>query len=127
MLTHVARLMIYLDFQGLDFGLKHFILSHFDPQKLRCQLGLFSHPSGRQQIGITQLVLALAEVLHLDQTLFNQGLEAEIDRAKPHPQILGQRTLTDLGRLMHTAQNFELDFLLETSQFLKWVYEAQGV
>jgi hypothetical protein len=45
-------------------------------------------------------------------------LEAEIDRTKPHTQILGQRTLTDLGRLMQTAQNFELDFLLETSYFL---------
>ena len=33
---------------------------------------------------------------------------------------------TDLGRLMQTAQNFELDFLLETSHFLKWGYEAQG-
>jgi hypothetical protein len=27
---------------------------------------------------------------------------------------------------MQTAQDFELDFLLETSQFLKWGYEAQG-
>ena len=26
---------------------------------------------------------------------------------------------------MQTAQDFELDFLLETSQFLKWGYEAQ--
>ena len=62
--------------------------------------------------------MAQTEVLHLDQTLFNQGLEAEIDRTKPHTQILGQRTLSDLGRLMQTTQNFELDFLLETSQFL---------
>ena len=49
---------------------------------------------------------------------FDRGLEAEIERAKPHPQILGQRTLTDLGRMVQTTQNFELDFLLETSQFL---------
>lgn len=27
---------------------------------------------------------------------------------------------------MQTAQDLELDFLLETSQFLKWGYEAQG-
>ena len=73
-----------------------------------------------------QPVLALAEVLHLHQALFHKSLEAEIDRAKPHTQILGQRTLTDPGRLMQTAQDFELDFLLEASQFLKWGYEAQG-
>ena len=54
----------------------------------------------------------------LKKVLFHQSLEIEIDRAKPHPQILGQGTLTDLGRLMQTAQHFELDFLLETSQFL---------
>ncbi len=28
--------------------------------------------------------------------------------------------------LMQTAQDFELDFLLETSQFLNWGHEAQG-
>jgi hypothetical protein len=27
---------------------------------------------------------------------------------------------------VQTTQHFELDFLLETSQFLKWGYEAQG-
>ncbi len=106
--------------------MKRFVLGYFAPQKLGRQLGLFSHPGWREQIGIPQLVLALAEVLHLDQALFNQGLEAEIDRAKSHTQVLGQRTLTDLGRLVQTAQDFELDFLLETSQFQKWGYEAQG-
>jgi hypothetical protein len=64
--------------------------------------------------------------MHLDQAFFNQSLEAEIDRAKPHTQILGQRALTDLRCLMQTAQDFKLDFLLETSQFLKWGYEAQS-
>jgi hypothetical protein len=44
----------------------------------------------------------------------------------PSPQILGQRALTHLRRLMQTTQDFELDFLLETSQFLKWGYETQG-
>jgi hypothetical protein len=56
----------------------------------------------------------------LTKPFSTRGLEAEIDRTKPHTQILGQRTLTDLGRLMQTAQNLELDFLLETSYFFKW-------
>jgi len=68
----------------------------------------------------------VTEVLHLDQTLFHQGLEAEIDSAKTNAQILGPSALTDLGRLMQTMQDFKLDFLLETSRFLKWGYEAQG-
>lgn len=56
----------------------------------------------------------------LTKPFFHEGLEAEIDRAKPHTQVLGKRTLIYLGRLMQTTQHFELDFLLETSQFLKW-------
>ena len=126
MLVRDDRRLSKLGPQCLDFGLQRFILRHFAPQKLRSQLGLFSHPRRRQQVGITQLVLALAEVLHLHQALSHKSLEAEIDRTKPHTQILGQRTLTYLGRPMQTAQHFELDFLLETSHFLKWGYEAQG-
>ena len=34
--------------------------------------------------------------------------------------------LTELVPLMQTKQDFELDFFLETSHFLKWGYEAQG-
>ena len=126
MLVRDDRLLSKLGPQRLDFGLKRFILGYFAPQKLRRELRFLSHPGRREQIGIAQLVLALAEVLHLDQALFNQGLKAEIDRTKPHPQILGQRTLTALGRLMQTSQNLELDFLLETSHVLEWGYEAQG-
>jgi hypothetical protein len=96
------------------------------PQKLRRQLGFFGHPGWREQIGIAEHVVALAEVLHFYQVLFHQGLEAEMGRTKPHAQVLGQCTLTDLERLVQTAQGFELDFFLETSQFLKWGYEAQG-
>jgi len=98
--------------------LKCFIFRHFPPQKLRRQLRLLGHPSRLEQIGIAQLVLALAGVLHLDQAFFNQSLEAEIDRAKPHNQMLYQCTLTDLGRLIQKAQDFKLDFRLKTSQFL---------
>ncbi len=102
------------------------MLRHFAPQKFRRQLGFFSHSSRREQIRVAQLVLALAEVLHFHQSLFDQGLEAEIDRVKTNSQILGQRTLTHRGRLVQTTQDFGLSLLLETSQFLKWGYEAQG-
>ena len=72
------------------------------------------------------LVLALAEFLHLDQVLFDEGSQAKIDLAQPHTLIRSQRTLPDLGRLTQTAQEFEMDFTLETSQFLQWRCEAQG-
>ncbi len=106
--------------------MKRFIPGYFALKKLRRQLGFFSHRGWREQISIAQLVLALDKVLHLDPTLFHQSLKTEVDTAQSNTQILGQRTLTDLRRLMQTAQDFKLDFLLETSQFLKWGYEAQG-
>jgi len=53
-------------------------------------------------------------------------LEVKIDCTRPDAQILGQRTLTDTGRLMQTTQGFELAFLLENSQILRRGYKAQG-
>ncbi|WP_239878674.1 hypothetical protein [Laribacter hongkongensis] len=105
--------------QCLHLYSKRFILSYFAPQKLGRQLGFFRPPCRRQEIDIAQLTLVLAEALHLDQTLFNQNLEAEIDRTKLRLRILSLRTLTDLESLMQTAQNFELNFLLKTSHFLE--------
>ncbi|WP_239894010.1 hypothetical protein [Laribacter hongkongensis] len=112
--------------QCLHLYSKRFILSYFAPQKLGRQLGFFRPPCRRQEIDIAQLTLVLAEALHLDQTLFNQNLEAEIDRTKLRLRILSLRTLTDLESLMQTAQNFELNFLLKTSHFLEGKHEAQG-
>jgi hypothetical protein len=53
----------------------------------------------------------------------------QLQRRLPSPArcSLGKLTLTDLGRLMQTAQNLELDFLLETSHILKWGYERLKV
>lgn len=117
---------IHLGPQRLDLGLKRFILRDLPPQKLRRQLRLLSHPGWREQIGVAQLVLALTEVLHLDPAFFHQGLGAEIDAAQTDAQFPSQAALIDFRRLMQTAQHFELSFLLETSQLLKWGYEAQG-
>lgn len=72
-----------------------------------------------------KLVLALTKVMHLYQALFHQGLETEIDAAKADAQLLGQDSLAEIGALMQTTQDFELDFLLETSESLYGGYEAQ--
>ncbi len=46
---------------------------------------------------MARFVLALAEFLRLDQVLFDDGLQAEIDRAKSRTMIRSQRTIPDLG------------------------------
>ncbi len=71
-------------------------------------------------------MLALAKVLHLYPGLFQQGLETEINAAKTDPQLLGQDSLAEIGTLFQTAQDFKLDFLLETSESLGGRHEAQG-
>ena len=63
--------------------------------------------------------------MHLDPALLNQGLETEIDAAKTDAQLLGQDSLAEIRALMQTTQDFELDFLLETSESLYRGYEAQ--
>ena len=70
-------------------------------------------------------MLTLAEVMDLDPTLFKQGSETEIDAAKTDAQLLGQDSLAEIRALMQTTQDFELDFLLETSESLYRGYEAQ--
>jgi hypothetical protein len=56
--------------------------------------------------------------MHLHPAFFHQVLETEINAAQSDAQLFGQLALTGFGRLMQTAQDFQLDFLLETSQFL---------
>ena len=63
--------------------------------------------------------------MHLDPALFHQSLETEIDAAKTDAQLLGQDSLAEIGALMQTTQDFELDFLLETSESLYRGYKAQ--
>ena len=70
-------------------------------------------------------MFALTEVLHLDPPLFHQSLETEIDAAKADTQLLGQDSLAEIRALMQTTQDFELDFLLETSESLYGGYQAQ--
>ena len=124
MIIRILRLATHLGSQRLNLFLKPLILRNLPLQKLCRQLGFLCHPGRRKQIGVAQLVSALAEILHLDPTFLHQGLEAEIDSTKANAQISGKRTLTDPGRSLQTAQDFELNFLLETSQFLKGRYEA---
>ena len=63
--------------------------------------------------------------MHLYPALFHQGLKTEIDTAKTDAQLLSQDSLAEIRALMQTTQNFELDFLLETSESLYRGYEAQ--
>ena len=63
--------------------------------------------------------------MHLYPALFHQGLETKIDAAKTDAQLLGQDSLAEIRALMQTTQNFELDFLLETSKSLYGGYQAQ--
>ncbi|WP_170211566.1 hypothetical protein [Rhodoferax bucti] len=45
--------------------------------------------------------------------------------AKADAKLLDKNTLAEIRVLMQTAQEFELDFLLETSESLHGEYEAQ--
>ena len=71
-------------------------------------------------------MFALASVSDLDPTLLEQGLEAVIDAAQTDTQFPRQESLAEIRALLQTAQDFELDYFLETSTSLGGGYEAQG-
>jgi hypothetical protein len=80
-------------------GLTHFRLQRFD---LR-----------REQVGVSQLVLALAEALHLDKTLIQQGFEAIVGFTQTHAQRIGQIALAEVRVDRQKAQDLEVVFFLE--------------
>ena len=52
----------------------------------------------RQQIDVTALMGIVLEIIHLYQTLLNQGIDTVIHFPKTDSQLFGQFSLADAGR-----------------------------
>ena len=99
--------------QFLDLAPQGLVFTQLDPQKTGRELGLGGDPRGRQQVGVGELVLAVAEVLHLDQPLVQQGADAVVGLAQAHAQGLGQLALAEAGIGFQQAQDLEVVFVVE--------------
>ena len=77
--------MIEFLFQILDFLPDEVIFPELGLEKAFGDTELFLNPSGRQVVEIGRLVLALGEIVRLDQPLFNQSVQTVIDLAQADP------------------------------------------
>ena len=63
-----------------------------------------------QQIRIRKLVAAALEVVQLDQSSFEQGLDAKVGLAEAHAQRIGQFALRHLRLVLQEAQHAKVGF-----------------
>ena len=99
--------------QGCDFSLQGLVLGHFALQKFARYLRFVRQALGGQHVDVTKLVFALAEVVHLDKALVDQGLEAVVEPAGAHAQLLGNFTLGEVWVGLQHAQYPKVGVLLE--------------
>jgi len=74
-------------------------------QEASRQIQLGGDAAWGEQVGVGQLVVAAAEVVGLDQTLVEQGLEQVMGLAEAHAQGARQLALADFGLFFDQAEN----------------------
>ena len=109
--------LIYFRFQSLDFQRQALKFGHLARQKADGKAGLFSNSRGREQVGVSQLVLAFVEALHLNETLAEQGFEAIVGFTQTDSQRIGQIALAQLRVDLKKAQDLEVIFFLKGWKF----------
>lgn len=95
-----------------DLVLQRLVFPDLDLQEAGGQFGLGRDAGRGQQIRVRQLVLAVAEVLHLDQALVQQGANAVVGFAQAYAQGLRQVALAKPRIGFQQAQHLEMAFVL---------------
>ena len=93
--------------------MQDFIFRFFALEETGRQPGFFGNARWREQVGVAQFVLAVAEVLHFDPAFFHQRLKAIIDATKADPQFFCKRALAEVRVVVQATQDLELEDLLE--------------
>ena len=76
--------------------------------------GDFFHDALRgQHIDIAKLVFGLAEVLHLDPTFVDQGIESVVKATGAHAQAFGDLALGQIGVVLQHAQDPKIRVFLK--------------
>jgi hypothetical protein len=81
----------------LDLGLEGFVFGAFALQEARGDAGLGLDALGGEQVGVGELVVALAEVLDLHPALVDDGAHAEVGAAQADAERLRQIALGGVG------------------------------
>ena len=105
--------LAHFSFQRFDLKRQAFVFGHLARQKADREAGFFGNARGREQVGVSQLVLAFLEALHLDKTLAQQGLEAIVCFAQTDTQCASKVALAQMRVSLKKAQDFEVVFFLK--------------
>jgi hypothetical protein len=92
-MVFLARGRFRLVLQLLDLALQRFVFVQLAAQESRRDHGFFLDALGRQEIEIGALVVAVAEIVDLDEALLDQRLQAEVDAPKAKAQLVGDPPL----------------------------------
>ena len=65
-----------------------------------------------EQVGITQLVFVVTEVLNFDPTFVDQSFQAIVQTAHAHAKLFSQLTLRDVRAIVQDAQDPEVGVFL---------------
>jgi hypothetical protein len=95
--VHLPPQRLYLASQRLVFG-------RLAIEEARGRERLLGQPLPREEVHIGLLIIAVLEVIGLDQTPFHQGLQAVIHPAQAYAELARQLALADLGLLVQQAQ-----------------------
>ena len=106
-------LVAHLCLQRLNLHLERVILSHLALQELTGQRHLFGNALGGEQVDVLELVLALLEVAHLHEALFDEGVQAIVQATHAHAKRLGQLSLGQVWVVLQDAHDPKVRFFLE--------------
>src|SRR5437764_11647736 len=103
-LRHLAR-------QALDFLLQQVVLVELSPEEGGGDVDLLLDSLRREDVEVTCLVIAVAEVAGLDPALLHQRAEAIIDFADADAELAGELALRGIGVVAQILQQPVTDFV----------------
>ncbi len=83
--------------QLLDLQFQLFVLPHLPLEKVVGHPALFLNAHGGQAVEISDFIAGFLEILYLDKTLPDQGVDEEVHLAEADPQPGGEFPLGQLG------------------------------
>jgi hypothetical protein len=96
-----------------NLGFQRFIFQHFSAQEKSRQASFCTQSLRSKEISVAKLVLALAEVAHLDPALFNQGLEPLIQPTQAYTHFFSQLALGKVRIISQQTHDTKVSLLLQ--------------
>ena len=107
-----AGALLNFRLECFNFQLQCVVLGHLALQKAAGQCHLFCNALGGEQINVLELVLAFLKIAHLHKALVHEGLEAIVEPANAHAQLVCQLALGQVWIVLQDAHDLEMRVFL---------------